>query len=113
MATFVFLGLFRTTSCFNPSRLRRSKSKTFKLISSSSRSKWNSCDMEKMGKKRVDSLESWSMILQYDNIESWEVHKEYQYEWTIDWYQLFIGKKFDFGSHTRIYRRFYKKEQFL
>lgn len=73
-----FLGLFSMATCFNPFRLRRSKSKTLELPSSSSRTQWSSCDMETMDKKRFDSLESWSMILESDNVESWEVSKQYQ-----------------------------------
>lgn len=37
-----------------------------------------------MSKKRVDILESLSMIIESDNIESWEVSKEDQDEWIVD-----------------------------
>uniref|UniRef100_A0A3Q7J9D7 Uncharacterized protein n=1 Tax=Solanum lycopersicum TaxID=4081 RepID=A0A3Q7J9D7_SOLLC len=47
-----------------------------------------------MSKKRVDSLESLSMILESDNIECWEVSNEDQDEWTINLSWLFIGNKF-------------------
>lgn len=96
-------------TCFNPFRLRRSKSKTLELPSSSSRTQWSFCDMETMDKKRFDSLESWSMILESDNVESWEVSKEDQEEWTADLSQLFIGNKFASGAHSRIYRGIYKQ----
>ena len=65
--------------------------------------------METMDKKRFDSLESWSMILESDNVESWEVCKEDQEEWTADLSQLFIGNKFASGAHSRIYRGIYKQ----
>ncbi|KAK4726974.1 hypothetical protein R3W88_031891 [Solanum pinnatisectum] len=61
-----------------------------------------------MDKKIYDSLESWSMILESDNIESWEVSKEDQEEWTSDLFQLFIGNKFASGAHIMIYRGIYK-----
>ncbi|KAK2965062.1 hypothetical protein RJ639_029448 [Escallonia herrerae] len=95
------------TSCFNPFRLRKSKSKTLPPPSSS-RTQWNT-DMENMERKRFDSLESWSMILDSENVETWEVPKEDQEEWTADLSQLFIGNKFASGAHSRIYRGIYKQ----
>ncbi|PHT32279.1 Serine/threonine-protein kinase HT1 [Capsicum baccatum] len=62
-----------------------------------------------MDKKRFDSLRSWSMILESDNVKSWEVSKEDQEEWTADLSQLFIGYKFASGAHNRIYRGIYKQ----
>nr|GMD91695.1 serine/threonine-protein kinase HT1-like [Ipomoea batatas]GMD92957.1 serine/threonine-protein kinase HT1-like [Ipomoea batatas] len=62
-----------------------------------------------MDKRRFDSLESWSMILESDNVETWEASKEDQEEWTADLSQLFIGNKFASGAHSRIYRGIYKQ----
>ena len=76
-------------SCFNPFRLRKSKEKPLP-IPSSSRTRFNS-DSENMERKRFDSMESWSMILDTENIETWEASKEDQEEWTADLSQLFIG----------------------
>ncbi|PHU16841.1 Serine/threonine-protein kinase HT1 [Capsicum chinense] len=99
------------TSCFNPFRLRRSRSKPLSVPSSSSRTQWNSSStIDTMEKKRFDSLESWSMILESDNVETWETSKEDQKEeWTADLSQLFIGNKFASGAHSRIYRGIYKQ----
>ena len=77
-------------SCCNPFRLRKSKEKPLP-IPSSSRTRFNS-DSENMERKRFDSLESWSMILDSENVETWEASKEDQEEWTADLSQLFIGK---------------------
>ncbi|XP_009626934.1 serine/threonine/tyrosine-protein kinase HT1-like [Nicotiana tomentosiformis] len=96
-------------TCFNPFKLRRSKSKPLEMSSSSTRNQWNSSDIETMDRKRFDSLESWSMILESDNVETWEVSKEDQEEWTADLSQLFIGNKFASGAHSRIYRGIYKQ----
>ncbi|XP_075080738.1 serine/threonine/tyrosine-protein kinase HT1-like isoform X2 [Nicotiana tabacum] len=96
-------------TCFNPFRLRRTKSKPLEMSSSSTRNQWNSSDIETMDRKRFDSLESWSMILESDNVETWEVSKEDQEEWTADLSQLFIGNKFASGAHSRIYRGIYKQ----
>ncbi|GAV65187.1 Pkinase_Tyr domain-containing protein [Cephalotus follicularis] len=95
------------TLCFNAFRLRKSKSQTLRE-SSSSKSHLNS-DMENLEKKRFDSVESWSMILDSENVETWEVPKEDQEEWTADLSQLFIGNKFASGAHSRIYRGIYKQ----
>lgn len=95
------------SSCFHALRLRRSKSKPF-TIPSSSKSQFNS-DMENMERKRFDSLESWSMILDSEYVETWEATKEDQEEWTADLSQLFIGNKFASGAHSRIYRGIYKQ----
>ncbi|KAF3650948.1 putative acyl-protein thioesterase 1-like isoform 1 [Capsicum annuum] len=99
-------------TCFNPSRLRRSKSKPLELPSSSSKTQWNLSDVETMDKIRFDSLGPWSMILESDSVESWEVSKEDQEEWITDLSQLFIGNKFASGAHNRIYRGIYKKRAF-
>jgi serine/threonine protein kinase len=65
--------------------------------------------MENMERRRFDSMESWSMILDSENVETWEVSKEDQEEWTADLSQLFIGNKFASGAHSRIYRGIYKQ----
>lgn len=49
------------------------------------------------------------MILDSENVETWEVAKEDQEEWTADLSQLFIGNKFASGAHSRIYRGIYKQ----
>lgn len=54
-------------------------------------------------------MDSWSMILESENVETWEVSKEDQEEWTADLSQLFIGNKFASGAHSRIYRGIYKQ----
>ncbi|XP_004293346.1 PREDICTED: serine/threonine-protein kinase HT1-like isoform 2 [Fragaria vesca subsp. vesca] len=96
------------TSCFHSLRLRKSKGKSLPNPSSSSKYQYNS-DMDNMERKRFDSLESWSMILESENVETWEVAKEDQEEWTADLSQLFIGNKFASGAHSRIYRGIYKQ----
>ncbi|XP_073147500.1 serine/threonine/tyrosine-protein kinase HT1 [Henckelia pumila] len=95
-------------SCFNPFRLRKSKSKSMSSVPSSSRTHldYGSVNMER---KRFDSLESWSMILDSENVENWETSKDDQEEWTADLSQLFIGNKFASGAHSRIYRGIYKQ----
>lgn len=95
------------TSCLNAFRLRKLKSKRVS-VPSSSKSQLNS-DVANLEKKRFDSLESWSMILDSENVETWEVSKEDQEEWTADLSQLFIGNKFASGAHSRIYRGIYKQ----
>ncbi|KAG4177938.1 hypothetical protein ERO13_A10G009900v2 [Gossypium hirsutum] len=96
------------SSCFNGFRLRKSRSKHLQLPSSSAKARLNS-DTVNMDKKRFDSFESWSMILDSENVETWEVSKEDQEEWTADLSQLFIGNKFASGAHSRIYRGIYKQ----
>ncbi|KAI8000259.1 Serine/threonine/tyrosine-protein kinase HT1 [Camellia lanceoleosa] len=94
-------------SCFNPFRLRKSKEKPLP-IPPTSITQMNS-DSENMERKRFDSLETWSMILDSDNVETWKASKEDQEEWTADLSQLFIGNKFASGAHSRIYRGIYKQ----
>ncbi|TQD98760.1 hypothetical protein C1H46_015669 [Malus baccata] len=96
------------TSCFHALRLRKSKSKPLPNPSSSKKSQFNS-EMNSLERKRFDSMESWSMILDSENVETWEVSKEDQEEWTADLSQLFIGNKFASGAHSRIYRGIYKQ----
>ncbi|TKY72216.1 Serine/threonine-protein kinase HT1 [Spatholobus suberectus] len=97
-------------SCFHGLRPRRSKSKPLADPSSSSKTRLE-CDVENVERKRFDSMESWSMIL--DSVETWEASKEdlegEQQEWTADLSQLFIGNKFASGAHSRIYRGIYKQ----
>ncbi|GMN36441.1 hypothetical protein TIFTF001_006017 [Ficus carica] len=98
------------SSCFHALRIRRSKSKPLAGPASASASKRQmNSDMENLERKRFDSLESWSMILDSENVESWEPSKEDQEEWTADLSQLFIGNKFASGAHSRIYRGIYKQ----
>ncbi|CAA2955045.1 serine threonine- kinase HT1 [Olea europaea subsp. europaea] len=94
------------TSCFNPFRLRRSKSKSLSIPSTSRTQLSN--DADNMERKRYDSLESWSMILDSENFETWEASED-QEEWTADLSQLFIGNRFASGAHSRIYRGIYKQ----
>ncbi|KAH0909362.1 hypothetical protein HID58_032683, partial [Brassica napus] len=104
-------------SCFNPFRLRRSLRPQFPpdpsfpaLSANPSSSKTNRyAESETMEKKRFDSMESWSMILESENVETWEASKGEREEWTADLSQLFIGNKFASGAHSRIYRGIYKQ----
>lgn len=67
-------------------------------------------EMEIMEKKRWDSLESWSMLLEPGNAESLDDGQDGEREeWMADLSQLFIGNKFASGSHSRIYRGIYKQ----
>ncbi|XP_047951343.1 serine/threonine/tyrosine-protein kinase HT1-like [Salvia hispanica] len=91
-------------SCFNPFRLRKTKSNRSLSFPSTSR-----IESDNMERKRFDSLESWSMILDSENVETWEVPNEDREEWTADLSQLFIGNKFASGAHSRIYRGIYKQ----
>ncbi|KAF3502814.1 hypothetical protein F2Q69_00041026, partial [Brassica cretica] len=102
-------------SCFNPFR-RSLRSKfppepSFPALSANqSSSKTNRyAESETMEKKRFDSMESWSMILESENVETWEASKGEREEWTADLSQLFIGNKFASGAHSRIYRGIYKQ----
>ncbi|XP_074590738.1 serine/threonine/tyrosine-protein kinase HT1-like [Curcuma longa] len=68
-------------------------------------------ETEIMEKKRWDSLESWSMLLDpsngdqgYNNLEGGK-----REEWMADLSQLFLGNKFASGSNSRIYRGIYKQ----
>ena len=74
-----------------------SKSKALPDPSSSSKTQLES-DAENVERKRVDSMESWSLIF--------DSEKE---EWAADLSQLFIGSKFASGAHSRIYRGIYKQ----
>lgn len=100
-------------SCFHPLRLWRSKRKPPlpAVASSSSKRQLNSeRENQNLERKRFDSLESWSLILESDNVETWEASKEDQEEdWNADLSQLFIGNKFASGAHSRIYRGIYKQ----
>ncbi|KAK9091976.1 hypothetical protein Syun_026887 [Stephania yunnanensis] len=94
-------------SFFRALRLRREKSKPLPMPSSSSKTR--ASEMDTLEKKRFDSLESWSMILDSDNIEALEGSPEDHEDWTADLSQLFIGNKFASGAHSRIYRGIYKQ----
>ncbi|CAM8934145.1 hypothetical protein QQ045_014176 [Rhodiola kirilowii] len=94
-------------SCFPAIRLRKHKEKPLPTPSTSvSQFDRNHNTMER---KRFDSVESWSMILDTDNLDSWEASEEDKHEWTADLSQLFIGNKFASGAHSRIYRGIYKQ----
>lgn len=95
--------------CFNPFRLHKSKNKSITSPSSSSRFHLNNENQNIMERKRFDSLDSWSMILDSENVETWEVSKEDREDWTADLSQLFVGNKFASGAHSRIYRGIYKQ----
>ncbi|OVA01111.1 Protein kinase domain [Macleaya cordata] len=95
------------TAFFRALRLRKEKRKPLPLSSSSAKNPTS--EMENMEKKRFDSLESWSMILDSENVETWEASNEDKEEWTADLSQLFIGNKFASGAHSRIYRGIYKQ----
>ncbi|GMP73385.1 hypothetical protein CsSME_00031161 [Camellia sinensis var. sinensis] len=101
------------SSCFNPFKLLKSKKKEKENLFWSSKMKTHlNSEMENMERRRFDSLESWSMILESDNVEAWEASsssKEDREEWTADLSQLFIGNKFASGAHSRIYRGIYKQ----
>ncbi|KAG0491356.1 hypothetical protein HPP92_004754 [Vanilla planifolia] len=68
-------------------------------------------EMEAMERRRWDSLESWSMLLDAGNAENSEAKPDggEKEEWMADLSQLFIGNKFASGSHSRIYRGIYKQ----
>ncbi|KAJ4976530.1 hypothetical protein NE237_001636 [Protea cynaroides] len=91
-------------SLFRALRLRKEKSKPLpSLISSRMTS-----ETDDLARKRFDSLESWSMLLDSDNAEL-VASKQDQEDWTADLSQLFIGNKFASGAHSRIYRGIYKQ----
>ncbi|KAL8136833.1 hypothetical protein V2J09_002834 [Rumex salicifolius] len=114
-----------SVSCFHAFRLRKSRRKQplpIRSSFSSARSNLdghhdhatssNSNNNNNMEKKRFDSLESWSMILESENVEAWEAcsrDDQDEEEWTADLSQLFIGNKFASGAHSRIYRGIYKQ----
>ncbi|XP_043691342.1 serine/threonine/tyrosine-protein kinase HT1 [Telopea speciosissima] len=94
------------TSFFRALRLRKDKSKPLPSLSSS---KAPATETEDLNRKRFDSLESWSMLLDSENVETWEASNQDPEEWTADLSQLFIGNKFASGAHSRIYRGIYKQ----
>ncbi|PKA49883.1 Serine/threonine-protein kinase HT1 [Apostasia shenzhenica] len=109
--------------CFPSFRLERSKKKAAAIAlrpspsspsPSSFRRKPFPPELEIMERKRWDSLDSWSMLLDPANAESLESGAEdggggAREEWMADLSQLFIGNKFASGSHSRIYRGIYKQ----
>lgn len=67
-------------------------------------------EVEIMEKKRWDSLESWSMLLEPGASDNFDANSGTQKEeWMADLSQLFIGNKFASGSNSRIYRGIYKQ----
>ncbi|KAI4372311.1 hypothetical protein MLD38_010556 [Melastoma candidum] len=99
-------------SCFPAFRICKVKSKgsTSSGPSSSKNLRSPSESESNMERKRFDSLESWSMILESENMEAWEASRDDdREEWTADLSQLFIGNKFASGAHSRIYRGIYKQ----
>ncbi|KAI3973810.1 hypothetical protein MKX01_030386 [Papaver californicum] len=101
---------FKALLCF-----RKGKKKSISLPSTS---KNPTSEMENMEKRRFDSLESWSMLLDSETVDTWEAshyedddnnEDQGKEEWTADLSQLFIGNKFASGAHSRIYRGIYKQ----
>lgn len=67
-------------------------------------------DLQIMEKRRWDSSESWSVLLDSGNFEGFDANVAgEQEEWMADLSQLFIGNKFASGAHSRIYRGIYKQ----
>ncbi|XP_040381078.1 serine/threonine/tyrosine-protein kinase HT1 [Oryza brachyantha] len=71
-------------------------------------------DADDMEKKRWDSMESWSMLLDTAMGPSGEGGSSSRdsgrrEEWMADLSQLFIGNKFASGANSRIYRGIYKQ----
>jgi hypothetical protein len=64
-----------------------------------------------MEKKRWDSMESWSMLLDTVMAPGGEGSRDSgrREEWMADLSQLFIGNKFASGANSRIYRGIYKQ----
>ncbi|CAO2819169.1 unnamed protein product [Amaranthus hypochondriacus] len=89
-------------------RSRRRKSMAIRSMAKPARRNWE-IEGESIERKRFDSLESWSMILDSENLEGWDTNNEEKEEWTADLSQLFIGNKFASGAHSRIYRGIYKQ----
>lgn len=95
-------------SCLNLWRRRR-KSLAIRSMAKAPRRNWD-LDTESTERRRFDSLESWSMILDSENVEALETSNQGdKEEWTADLSQLFIGNKFASGAHSRIYRGIYKQ----
>ncbi|GAB2298940.1 Serine/threonine-protein kinase ht1 [Dionaea muscipula] len=104
-AELVSMGI----SCFQALWLRKQRKRPLPARSFSSFRRTLDSEMDNMEKKRFDSLESWSMILDSENVEAWEASNDDREEWTADLSQLFIGNKFASGAHSRIYRGIYKQ----
>ncbi|KAG9455116.1 hypothetical protein H6P81_008020 [Aristolochia fimbriata] len=67
-------------------------------------------ETENLDRMRCNSMESWSMLLDSENLENWKQDEgSGSEEWLADLSQLFIGNKFASGSHSRIYRGIYKQ----
>ncbi|XP_062178742.1 serine/threonine/tyrosine-protein kinase HT1-like isoform X1 [Phragmites australis] len=74
------------------------------------KSPWPS-EADDMEKKRWDSMESWSMLLDTAMGPAGEGSRDSgrREEWMADLSQLFIGNKFASGANSRIYRGIYKQ----
>ncbi|CAA3020584.1 serine threonine- kinase HT1-like [Olea europaea subsp. europaea] len=110
MAGEVSDGSGESGDCFSLTSLIRSKSKSL-LIPSTSRTKLSN-DADNIERKRFDNLESWSMILVSENVETWEASED-QEEWTADLSQLFIGNKFALVHIVEFTEEFISREQLL
>jgi hypothetical protein len=68
-------------------------------------------EADDMEKKRWDSMESWSMLLDTVMVPGGEGSRDSgrREEWMADLSQLFIGNKFASGANSRIYRGIYKQ----
>ncbi|ONK78967.1 uncharacterized protein A4U43_C01F1510 [Asparagus officinalis] len=67
-------------------------------------------ELEILQKRRWDSLESWSMLLDPANPEGFDSNSGGEREeWMADLSNLFIGNKFASGAQSRIYRGIYKQ----
>lgn len=93
-------------SCLHTFRLLKTKEKSLGVPSSlrtyidSDRS---------LQRKRFNGSDSWSMILDTDNLDTWEDSEGDKEVWSADLSQLFIGNKFASGAYSRIYRGIYKQ----
>ncbi|CAN6194131.1 unnamed protein product [Urochloa humidicola] len=76
---------------------------------------WPAAEAEDMEKKRWDSMESWSMLLDTvlgpggEPSSSRDGAGGRREEWMADLSQLFIGNKFASGANSRIYRGIYRQ----
>ncbi|KAG2613028.1 hypothetical protein PVAP13_4KG332500 [Panicum virgatum] len=76
------------------------------------KSPWPPAEADDMEKKRWDSMESWSMLLDTVMGPGGEGSRDAggrREEWMADLSQLFIGNKFASGANSRIYRGIYRQ----
>ena len=77
------------------------------------KSPWPPAEADDMEKKRWDSMESWSMLLDTVMGPGGEGSRDSgggrREEWMADLSQLFIGNKFASGANSRIYRGIYRQ----